>query len=165
MNAYCLRGVSTPMHTELNHLIANITRDITEMDCSGDTKAKLAADIAHLINQSIPKTERAYDEAQFSQLQQAGIVSLDNLFLNNAQVKDIVNYFTPIPVYNGHVPAQSDGQRRPLGKAARQFAFGSYPFHEVILSPHLLELAFHPAILGLVQRYLGCTPTIYSFNT
>lgn len=84
--------------------------------------------------------------------------------LSPHQINDLLDYFAERPCFNAHVVAQSDQvEARPDDLAGRAH-FGSYRAHDVIMAPHVLELANNPRILAAVGNYLGCVPSLYSIN-
>ncbi len=84
--------------------------------------------------------------------------------LSPTQITDLLGYFAERPCFNAHVVAQSDQvEARPDDLAGRAH-FGSYRAHDVIMAPHVLELANDPRILDAVGNYLGCVPSLYSMN-
>lgn len=84
--------------------------------------------------------------------------------LTQAQVADILAYFSTRPCFNAHVAAQSDGRESTIEDLAAHAHFGSYRPGEVVAAPHILELANDPTILSAVGGYLGCVPSLYSMN-
>ena len=85
--------------------------------------------------------------------------------LSAAQCAEALRYFEGAPCFAGHVPAASDGVARTPAETARLSTYGSYRLEQSLAAPHLVELALHPAILGLAAAYLGCLPLLYSINT
>lgn len=79
--------------------------------------------------------------------------------LTEAQCDEVRRYLMAHPVedtYRPDVPAWlplEDG-RHP------QSHVGYHDHGDVVRAPHLLEIANRPEILGIVERYLGCRPTI-----
>ena len=84
--------------------------------------------------------------------------------LSSTQIKDLLDYFAERPCYNAHVVAQSDQIGRRADELATAAHFGSYHGQDVVVAPHILELANSPRILSAVGAYLGCTPSLYSMN-
>jgi Phytanoyl-CoA dioxygenase (PhyH) len=84
--------------------------------------------------------------------------------LSPAQLAEIHEHFRTKPCYNGHVRSSSDRTLRTLEETAERFHYGCYSLADIATAPHLLELANHPQLLGIAERYLGCTPTLYSIN-
>jgi hypothetical protein len=84
--------------------------------------------------------------------------------LSPGQIKDLLDYFAERPCYNAHVVAQSDQIGRRAEDLAASAHFGSYHGQDVVVAPHILELANSPRILSAVGAYLGCTPSLYSMN-
>jgi len=92
-----------------------------------------------------------------------GISRLHDL-LRPEQVAAVVAHFRARPCLNAHVPVSSDGVLRRLGEGAEAFHYGCYRLEDIVEAPHLIELANSPALLAVAERYLGCTPTLYSLN-
>jgi hypothetical protein len=109
-----------------------------------------------------PVTDEAVIEAAQT-LATEGCVQLGQVLSDN-QVADIVQYARSKPCFNAHVAPESDHVPRLLGQGAEAFHYGSYSAADVVLAPHLIELANSPRIRDLAAFYLGCTPTIYSMN-
>lgn len=53
---------------------------------------------------------------------------------------------------------------RRVGEGAEAFHYGSYALKDIVEAPALIELANDPNLLTVAERYLGCTPTLYSLN-
>lgn len=151
-------------YTTLRKEIERFLKDTTEMTCDSTQRLEISKNLANLINRYVPFTKPNYDKLKLSELRLKGLVNLDELTFDETKINDIINYFKNIPVFAGHVPAQSDRVRRFLNNGARNYSFGSYEIEDTIQCPHLLDLALSPEILSLVEGYLGCTPTIYSIN-
>lgn len=149
---------------EIDAQLAALTEGASEVKCDSQTKHKISEAIANELNKHVPKTHLEFDHSDLEQLTTNGIVKV-NAGLSQDQLLEIRSYLKSIPVFSGHVPAQSDGIRRYLNKGAKEFPFGSYALEDNIQCPHLLELALRPDILSLVEGYLGCCPTIYSMNS
>lgn len=145
--------------------IQKYLQDTTEMTCSYSQNAQISKDIATIINKYVSWSAPNFDKIKVSELRLKGFTRLDNLSFNEKKINDIINYFENIPMFSGHVPAQSDKVRRFLNDGARGYPFGSYELEDSIQCPHLLDLALSEEVLSLVEGYLGCTPTIYSINT
>ncbi|MDF1756789.1 MAG: hypothetical protein P1U74_00580 [Legionellaceae bacterium] len=151
-------------YSELDIKLQDFLQDTTEMNSDSAKRLKVSTHIASIVNDYMPCSNLNYDKVKFSELKLNGIVKLENLSLNKRKVKEVVKYFKGIPVFSGHVPAQSDRVRRFYNANAKNFSFGSYEIEDTLLAPYLLDLALSPEILSYVEGYLGCTPTIYSMN-
>jgi hypothetical protein len=92
-----------------------------------------------------------------------GIADL-GVVLDPAKAAAMLEHFRAAPVYAAHVAAESDGVAHDLDALGRTAAFGSYQRDTLYSCPHLIELANEPRLLQIAERYLGCPPTIYSFN-
>ena len=143
--------------------LESLTGGIAEYECDSAANRKIWDAIANETNNFIPKAPLECNNSQIEELRTRGIVRL-NTALEEKEITEIVSYLTGIPVFGGHVGAQSDGVRRYLNGGAKKFPFGSYAQDDIIGCPHLLEIALRPEILSLVVEYLGCTPTIYSIH-
>jgi hypothetical protein len=149
---------------EIDTRVEPLTGGVPEVKCDSETKRKIADAIAHEVSSCAPKFQLEFDRSDLEELSTNGIVKL-NANLSQEQLLEILSYLKRIPVFGGHVPAQSDGIRRYLEKGAKEFPFGSYALEDIIQCPHLLKLALRIDILSLAAAYLGCTPTIYSMNS
>ena len=152
------------MQFDLDAKLDALTTGLSEVKCDSPGKEAICQAIASEINKYLPNRDTEFHSPKLDELKANGIVRLD-VRLNERQLLDVVSYLSAIPVFGGHVPAQSDGIRRFVQGGAKAFPFGSYASEDIVQCPHLLELALAPEILSLVAGYLGCTPTIYSVNS
>lgn len=131
-----------------------------------DVAARVAASIDHHTAQLAIEKCAAIDRQcaqRLGDLARDGYIPLGQV-LDTAQVRDMYGYFSDKPCYAGHVAAKSDGIPRLPRGSAQEHAFGSYLIEDIVLAPHVLELANRPDILALAESYLGCVPTLYSMN-
>jgi len=99
-----------------------------------------------------------------AQLLEDGCAQLGRL-LADEQVGEILAFLSERPVVGDYVASGADTPL--LDKTAAQTSdlpHVSYPLKDVLLAPHLLELANSRFMLGLAQSYLGCVPTLYLVN-
>ena len=143
--------------------LQRLTGGVAEFDCDSQTRRLISEAIADEVNKHVPRMHFEVDHSALAELAVNGIVKIKQ-GIEQDKLAEIVSHFENIPVFSGHVPAQSDGIRRYLEKGAKQFPFGSYVLEDVLQCPHLLEVALRPDIVSLAAAYLGCTPTIYSMN-
>jgi hypothetical protein len=101
--------------------------------------------------------------AQAQQLKHDGIVDLGRI-LNAAQCQRMVADAKAKPTYAQHVAAYSDGIARTVEETKRLSPYASYKLGDALEIPELFQIADHPQILGLIDDYLGCQPTIYSVH-
>jgi hypothetical protein len=137
-----------------------------EKTASPTEREAISATISALVNQVVPR-QFATDApvGLLETLRTNGIIRLPELQFSASQVRLITAYLAEKRVYAAHVPVYSDGIARSLSDPkTHNFPFGSYTMADVIQSPHLLELAFHPTVLALAERYLGCAPTLFSMH-
>lgn len=156
--------------------VDQLIRDVIErngappVDAEPEVRRKLAEEIARATNEILPDALSRSNAAAARELAETGIYSFGHNLLTAAQAKQVVRYLEGCPVYNAHVPAQSDGRPRYLQRSfglfenAKKFPFGSYPLHDVLAAPFLLEAALSDEAVSLATSYLGCTPTLYSLN-
>jgi len=151
------------MQFDIDAKLDLLTEGLSEVKCDSYRKEEICRLIASEILKYLPNDSAAPCQ-KLAELKTNGIVRLD-VKLTEIQLLEIVSYLSAIPVFGGHVPAQSDGIRRYLDHGAKAFPFGSYALEDIVQCPHLLELAFMPEVLSLTSAYLGCTATIYSMNS
>jgi hypothetical protein len=84
--------------------------------------------------------------------------------LSPDQVQSIHSHLETKRVLLCHVPHITDRSVPSLKDVPAGENYGTYEFLDLWSSPHLLEFAAQEGILDLAQAYLGCTPTLYSFN-
>lgn len=152
------------MQFDIDAKLHVLTEGLSELKCDSHRKQEICDVIASEINKYFPNLDAESNPSKLQELKSNGIVRLD-VKLTEAQLLDVISYLSAIPVFGGHVPAQSDGIRRFLNAGAKAFPFGSYALEDLVQCPHLLELALTPEILSLATAYLGCVPTIYSVNS
>ena len=129
---------------------------------AAEIAAKLAA--AGIAQQADNYGDSGPDLEALESLRRDGLVRLGPL-LDVAQVAELRAWFDHRQVYLGHVETQSRGFASHVD-AAREAGhrYAGYPLTEVLRAPHLLELALSPRLIALAAAYLGCTPSLYSFN-
>jgi hypothetical protein len=152
------------MQFDIDAKLHVLTEGLSELKCDSQRKQEICDVIASEINKYFPNLDAESNPSKLQELKSNGIVRLD-VKLTEAQLLDVISYLSAIPVFGGHVPAQSDGIRRFLNAGAKALPFGSYALEDLVQCPHLLELALTPEILSLATAYLGCVPTIYSVNS
>lgn len=136
-----------------------------EFEVGAQIRNRLAELIAETNSLTMQRKYLGQEDPRLQELRTSGIVRLTELDLTDDQVNETVGRLKALPVYNGHVSATSDQIPRRLNEGARSYTFGSYPLHDSLTTPNLLELALHPRVLQLAEQYLCCAPTLYSMNT
>ncbi|MBF0333766.1 MAG: hypothetical protein HQL40_08985, partial [Alphaproteobacteria bacterium] len=101
-----------------------------------------------------------------AELDTNGYVSLGPV-LTDRQVEEVVAYLRTRPCYAGHHVFVPDAGTPPLrlGGEAERNRFTSYSREDLMLAPHLVELATSPTVVDLATRHLGCLPSFYSLNS
>jgi len=129
-----------------------------------DGREFLAGLFAAVVNGSVPRGESAgEDSSPAAALAGQGLCRLD-LGLTPMQIAEIVAHLSDRPCYNSHTAFEGDKVARRLGAGAEAFHYASYSLTDIVRAPHLVELANHPGLLAIAERYLDCTPTLYSLN-
>lgn len=150
------------------------------VDCPDALRETVATEIAAVTNASVPFVPR--ESQELVELRRDGIIRFPKTLLTAQQTKEVRGFLRSCPVYNAHVPGQSDGQPRYLSRwpwptglprvtrflwprgYERRYPFGSYMLGDVIRAPHLMELFLRDDILQLAGSYLGCAPTLFSVH-
>lgn len=83
--------------------------------------------------------------------------------LTGDQIGDVHAYLEDKLVVAAHNPAYAEGPAQTREQLQGHPAH-AYRYADVIHTPHLLELALDPTILGIVGDYLGCLPLITEMN-
>jgi|GEM_PF-2052856 len=96
-------------------------------------------------------------------LNQDGFLNLGPV-LSKEQAEEVVAHLRNRLCYAGHVPIYSDGIPRTIEECSKRAHYASYSLEDVLLAPHLLELALKPSLINSVAKYLGGTPTLYSIH-
>lgn len=65
-----------------------------------------------------------------------------------------------LPVFNGEMYDRSDKVARSWAESRQRYRLAGYRITDILRLPWLLEFANDPAILAVVESYLGCCPTI-----
>lgn len=76
--------------------------------------------------------------------------------LSKKQCEDIRAWLRPRKM----VAMRGSGSTFSLENVPAGARFGDYPLDTVVNCPHVMELANHPAVLGMAAAYLGYTPRI-----
>lgn len=140
--------------------------DQAETKVTVQEREAIATNLANHNRKQIPtRFLGRVDKEILCRLKRQGIVKMPELDLDEKKVSEIRSFLDTRPVYNAHVAAHSDGIPRRLGEDAKTAPFGSYAMSDTIRCPHLLELALSPQVLGLVEGYLGCPPTLFSIHS
>ena len=135
-------------------------------DLDGRERERLASTLAGVVNGFAPPSPSMSSpplDAVVRTMAEEGYCSFGDL-LRRDQVDAIVAHFRSRPCFNAHVQGSSDGVPRRVGEGAEAFHYGSYALKDIVEAPALIELANDPNLLTVAERYLGCTPTLYSLN-
>ena len=127
-----------------------------------------AVDFADRVNKTaeilgVPGIDPALGADLATELNDVGYARAGSL-LSAGQIGDILGHFADRPCFDAHVAAQSDGRPSTVEDLATRAHFGCYRPEDVVIAPHILELANDPRILSAVGSYLGCVPSLYSMN-
>jgi hypothetical protein len=112
---------------------------------------------------SVAETPSAEAAAVAATIAAEGIADL-GVLIDPPAVAAMLAHLRAAPLYAAHVAAESDGVARGFDEIRRVSAYGSYARDDLFRCPHLIEIANDPRLLGAAEAYLGCPPTIYSFN-
>ncbi len=127
---------------------------------------RMASLLASIVNSRVPRAAPESSpmiDGASARLSAEGLCAIKEL-LRPEKVAAVAAYFRSRPCFNAHVHAESDGVPRHLGEGAEAFHYGCYALSDVIGAPHLIELANDTQLIAIAERYLGCTPTLYSLN-
>lgn len=80
------------------------------------------------------------------------------------EAADVRRYFEGQSGYDGHHIRGSDKILRPYADLAAKHRYCCYSIDTVLRAPHLMKLANHPALVDLIEKALGCVPTLYSVS-
>jgi len=138
----------------------DMTEDRRYYDRSIRTKNKKI--INEIVNAHLPQIDSCHNKSLEETLFTQGYVKFDNFFTKE-EAKDILKITENLPGYNAHVPIQSDGVGRIYG-SDYNFNTCSYYSKEFLNKKMILDKIVDPKLLSLVQKYLGCFPSLQSFN-
>jgi hypothetical protein len=127
---------------------------------------QIAQMVAQVVQTHVPPQEPVASGRVYQAVSELSVSGLANLgpLMSPEQVADIRRYLEPHPVYAHLIANESDGVTRTVETATTHSPFGSYHASTILDAPHLLELALDPAVQTIVERYLGCPPTLTSLN-
>lgn len=158
------------LRRQFEELAAFVTRDgphFVRNASFGERKACKAL-LREIISQTFPEfdqgctlTEPFGPEAQ-KKFKETGVVAFPEL-ITEQQRQDLFDYLMLNPVYNAHIAGCSDGQPRWIGDnsdPAELYQFGAYAEETIAQAPHVLDIAFNPALHNFVKSYFGLTPTL-----
>lgn len=148
-----------------DEIYLNISKYIDAVKCSSFERKFVSQFLADEIEKVVPKKQYPYEQGRYDELTREGIITLDDCALTKKQIEDINSYFSKKKVFNSWVYIYSNKIPYEVEVLRRESPIGSYRSDDTINAPHLLDLALNPKILGIVEKYLGCTPTIYSMNS
>jgi hypothetical protein len=100
---------------------------------------------------------RPQDVAVASSLREQGLAMLPE-FVSEARATVLLNYFRDKDVVG------ADGRLTPLDRLLPDAAMASYPLRTILQSPDALNVINAPAVLRVVEAYLGCKPTLSSLG-
>jgi hypothetical protein len=155
-------GASSTVDEEIVRQMLSYLRE----DLDPRERDRIAALLAAIVNSRmarLPAEPSPVVDSAFAALHAEGYCSFGGLLAPD-QVAAVAAHFRQTPCFNAHVAEASDGVGRRLGEGAESFHYGSYRLADVIAAPLLLELANDARLLAIADRYLGCTPTLYSLN-
>ena len=142
------------------------------VDSAPEVRRALSAAIAKLTQENIPSSRAP--SRHIESLNDEGLVQFEAPLLSTTQVEEVREFLLQEPVFNAHVPAQSDGKKRylqpknlldRLRSNPRKYPFASYSLSSVVACPHLLEAALSDQAIQLAHNYLGCLPTLFSLHS
>ena len=143
----------------------NISECVDVLKCSSFERKFVSQLLADEFEKIVPRKGFSFDRQNFNTLIHEGIVTLNDCTLSKGQIDDLNKYFSRKKVFNSHVYIYSDKEPYEVEKLRLESPIGSYRSADTINAPHLLDLALNPKVLGIVEQYLGCAPTIYSMNS
>lgn len=149
----------------IDEKIKKISKIFSEKECNPFMRNFIAELLKELVEKTIQRHYEVTSNDELKAIEQDGIVALNSLNLNDLQVSDIRRYFNDKLLYNSHVYAYSNKTGHKFDDIKKISSIASYHLDDSINCPHLLKIATDPTVLGIVEEYLGCVPTIYSFNT
>ena len=76
----------------------------------------------------------------------------------------LLNYLNRQPAYAGPHIFSAGGARRPISELMKVSQFACYSTDQLLRAPNLIDFFNSPAIIDIVECYLGCVPTLYSVN-
>jgi hypothetical protein len=101
--------------------------------------------------------------SELGQIVETGCADLGRSF-DDAQLAAIHSHLRPLPVLLAHDAHVTTEIAPSLAAVPEDRNYACYRYLDLWSSPHIIELAAQDRILDLAQGYLGCTPTLYSFN-
>jgi hypothetical protein len=69
-----------------------------------------------------------------------------------------------LPVHAGPHTLSGVCTQRPLDEVRQRSRLAGYSMDQLLRTPQLIDILNRPAIVDLVEHYLGCVPTLYSVN-
>jgi hypothetical protein len=155
-------GASSAVDEEIVRQMLSLLRE----DLDPRQRDRMAGLIAAIVNGRVPRLAvepSSVVDGAFETLRAEGYCSFAGL-LTPDRAAAVTGHFRVRPCFNAHVAEASDGVGRRVGAGAESFHYGSYRLADVIAAPFLPELANDARLLAIAERYLGCTPTLYSLN-
>jgi len=149
------------MYEKLDSQLLDIASKYPDFNCSEEERHKVGKLLSDEIDKYFP--HKIQDGPELNGLKQKGYTSLAPL-LNNLEIEQVTNFLSDKSVYNAHV-APGDGNLRTVEQSRRCGASACYGLQDLLQCPFLLEKALSPSLLDLIEGYLECVPTLYSFNT
>lgn len=96
-----------------------------------------------------------HDPTSVDTLRMQGFVRLRRL-LTSRQCTDILDYLR----HRNMIAVRGNGASFCMESVPEGICTADYPSETVVNCPHVMELANHPDVLAIAERYLGYTPTI-----
>jgi hypothetical protein len=111
----------------------------------------------------ITKLGSVSEAPEVEHIRQTGCATLGRI-LNANQIEEAHDYLLAMPVMIGSAPDHTNERFLSLKKVPIDKNYVCYDRLDLWSGPHLLEIATQERLLDLVQRYLGCAPTLQSIN-
>jgi hypothetical protein len=160
-------GVERTRSVGTRSALHRINRALGESMASGDADKRSALAQAMVeADASLPARIRNHagpGGIAIDLLRQDGCLDLGQR-LDREQAAEVKKYLESKPLRLGPVPQHWNTQVASLDDVPRGANFACYDRLDLWSSPHLLELVSGDDLLDLAQSYLGCTPTLCSFN-
>lgn len=141
-----------------------IEKDVSvELYKNSDSRQEASKKIIELVNNHIDQIPSIHEKYLEDELKDKGCVLLEN-FMSEDQVDEILETIKNAEGYNNHIAATAYNKEPKIFSEDLEWNILSYTPDILLKSKTILNIFVNPKILSLIQSYLGCFPTLYSFN-
>ena len=148
------------MYEQLDQELLDIASIYPVFECGEDERIRVGSLLCNKIGEHLQYKKE--DSEKLNSIKETGYTHLNPNF-NHQEIESIKDFLSDKLVYGSHIPP-SDGILRTVEESRKINASACYQAQDLLQCPHILGKILSEDTISLVENYLGCVPTLYSFN-